>query len=254
MSYPKELLSTRAVVRPGLWAVIPKDGLVNNVIPGIENCRVSIVASPKMGASFVEYVVEAAPGGGTADAWPGEPQVESFLYLIEGDLSASAGGETRALTQGGYLFSPEGEGLSFKNEGASPARLLLYKQRRIPLKGRAAWRVWGNVNDIAPRVYEGMENVSMKDLLPTDPAFDMNMHILSFLPGGCHPIVETHVQEHGAYILSGEGMYFMDDRWMGIQKDDFMWFGPYVPQCAYGVGREPFTYIYSKDCNRDVLL
>ena len=66
--------------------------------------------------------------------------------------------------------------------------------------------------------------------------------------------METHVQEHGAYILSGEGMYLMDDTWMGIKKDDFMWFGPYVAQCAYGVGLEPFTYLYSKDCNRDVVL
>lgn len=254
MSYPEGILSSRAVVRPGLWAVIPKGGLVNNVVPGIENCRVSIVASPKMGASFAEYAVEAAPGGGTTDAWPREAGAESFLYVIDGRLSVAMGGEARALTGGGYAFSPVGEGLSFKNESASPARLLLYKQIYAPLEGHAAWRVWGDANAIPFRVYEGMENVRIKDLLPTDVGFDMNFHVLSFLPGGCHPIVETHVQEHGAYILSGEGMYFMEDRWMGIQKDDFMWFGPYVPQAAYGVGRGPFEYIYSKDCNRDVAL
>lgn len=39
MSYPTDLLSTRAVVKPGLWAVIPKEGLVNNVIPGIEGAK-----------------------------------------------------------------------------------------------------------------------------------------------------------------------------------------------------------------------
>lgn len=49
-------------------------------------------------------------------------------------------------------------------------------------------------------------------------------------------------------------MYLMDDVWMGIKKDDFIWFGAYAAQCAYGVGTEPFTYIYSKDCNRDVVL
>ena len=80
----------------------------------------------------------------------------------------------------------------------------------------------------------------------------MNMHILSFNPGGCHSFIETHVQEHGAYILSGEGMYFMENSWMPIKKNDFMWFGPYVAQGCYGVGKEPFAYIYSKDCNRDV--
>ena len=99
-----------------------------------------------------------------------------------------------------------------------------------------------------------MKNVFIKDLLPKDTAFDMNMHILSFEPGGCHSFVETHVQEHGAYILSGEGMYIMEQEWIPIRKDDFMWFGPYVPQACYGVGREPFAYIYSKDCNRDVTI
>lgn len=49
MSYPKDILSTRVVVKPGIFAVLPEDGLVNNVIPSIKNCRVSIVASPKWG-------------------------------------------------------------------------------------------------------------------------------------------------------------------------------------------------------------
>lgn len=39
MGYPSDILSTRAVIRPGKYVVIPPEGLVNNVIPGIENCR-----------------------------------------------------------------------------------------------------------------------------------------------------------------------------------------------------------------------
>ncbi|MDO5409583.1 MAG: (S)-ureidoglycine aminohydrolase [Lachnospiraceae bacterium] len=252
MSYPNDLLSTRAVVKPGLWAVIPKDGLVNNVIPGIEGCRVSIVASPKMGASFVQYVVDAGSHGKTLGAWAAECGIESFLYCASGKLQVCVGEEKKEVTSGGYVYAPAGTGISFKSIGES--KLLLYKQVYIPVEGHAPYIVWGNVNEIEYRIYEDMENVLIKDLLPTEIGFDMNMHILAFKPGGCHPIVETHVQEHGAYILSGEGMYFMDDRWMGIKKDDFMWFGPYVPQCAYGVGRDLFAYIYSKDCNRDVIL
>ena len=30
-----------------------------------------------------------------------------------------------------------------------------------------------------------------------------------------------------------------------------MFMSAYSLQAAYGVGREPFAYIYSKDCNRD---
>lgn len=256
MGYPSDLLSTRAVVKPGLWAVIPRDGLVNNVIPYIKGCRVSIVASPKMGASFVQYVVTASAEGHTETPFADEGDVEGFLYCMSGKITATVGEEKQELTEGGYVFAPAGMGISFNNESGEEAKLLLYKQVYIQLKkgitDKKPQVVFGNVNDIKYGIYEEMDNVLIKDLLPTDIEYDMNMHILAFKPGGCHPIVETHVQEHGAYILSGEGMYFMDNQWMGIKKDDFMWFGPYVAQCAYGVGTELFAYIYSKDCNRDV--
>lgn len=256
MGYPKDLLSSRAVVKPGLWAVIPKDGLVNNVIPYIKNSRVSVVASPKMGASFVQYVAEIGIDGYTSQPFGHEEGIESFIYIIEGEIEIEINGEKTLLTEGGYGFAPSNMDISFKNSGKEVSKILLYKQRYIPINKEMEEKlpdvVIGNVNNIPYRIYEEMENVLIKDLLPTSLEYDMNMHILGFKPGGCHPIVETHVQEHGAYILSGEGMYYMDDRWLGIKKEDFMWFGPYVPQCAYGVGTDMFTYIYSKDCNRDV--
>ena len=65
MGYPKDILTSRAVVRPGEYAIIPPEGLVNNIIPGIENCVTSILASPKYGASFAQYILTAQPGGGT---------------------------------------------------------------------------------------------------------------------------------------------------------------------------------------------
>lgn len=253
MSYPKDLLSTRAIVKPGLYAILPRGGLVNNVIPGVAECKVSIVASPKLGAGFVQYAIEAEAGGAAAEPLAAEPGAESFLYCIEGRAVVEAGGAEKTLTAGGYLYLPADQGgIRFNCPEAS--RLLLYKQKYVPLAGKQPYLVVGNVNEMPFEEYEGMKNVFIKDLLPKDTAFDMNMHILSFEPGGCHSFVETHVQEHGAYILSGEGMYIMEQEWIPIRKDDFMWFGPYVPQACYGVGREPFAYIYSKDCNRDVTI
>lgn len=254
MSYPKDLLATRSIVKPGLFAVITKGGLVNNVIPYIKNCRVSIVASPKMGASFVQYVVIAQPNGYCDGRFAAGTQEEGFIYLMSGRLKVCCDGKEYFFSDGDYLYAPAGVGFTFENIGASEARLLLYKQVYVPLEDAKPYVYTGNTNKIEYRVYEEMENVFIKDLLPTELGFDMNMHILAFAPGGCHPIVETHVQEHGAYVLSGEGMYLLDDQWMGIKKDDFIWFGPYVAQAAYGVGRELFAYIYSKDCNRDVVL
>lgn len=254
MGYPSDLLSTRAVVKPGLWAVIPPTGLVNNVIPNIKGCKVSIVASPKMGAAFTQYVVEGVKDAGTTDPFAAEERIESFLYVIEGDVEAATKDKKDKLTAGGYIYAPAAYGIEFKIV-SEKAKLLLYKQVYIPYKDLTTYSIIGNINDVPYRIYDDMENVFIKDFLPVDDlAFDMNMHILSFNPGGCHPFVETHVQEHGMYILSGEGMYLLDETWMGIKKDDFVWFGAYCAQCAYGVGTEPFAYIYSKDCNRDVIM
>lgn len=254
MGYRNDLLDVkayRAEVHPGLWAVIPPTGVVNNVIPYIEGCKVSIVASPKMGAGFVQYVVEAGEGAKTTDYFGKASHEESFIYIVEGEVKVIIGETEYAMSAGGYGFAPAGLGIQFANQGDA-AKILLYKQRYIPLEGHEPYAVTGNVNEMEFIPYDGMDNVFIKDLLPAELGFDMNMHILSFDPGASHSIVETHVQEHGMYILQGEGMYLLDDTWMGIRKDDFVWFGAYCPQCSYGVGKEPFAYIYSKDCNRDV--
>ena len=255
MSYPTDILDTRATIKHGNYAVIPPNGLVNNVVPGFENCRVSIVASPKLGASFVSYIVDALPNTGrTSFPFAAEADIESFLYCVSGKCEVNVGNRHEQLTEGAYIYAPAGTGISFSNTSDEPLCLFLYKQRYIPLKGHESWIVFDNANKMEYRFYEGMENVLIKDLLPTDLGFDMNFHILSFLPGGSHPFIETHVQEHGAYVLSGKGAYYLGEQWRMIKKGDFVWFGPYTTQGAYGVGRVPFTYVYSKDCNRDVSL
>lgn len=62
MGYPSDLLSSRAVVKPGMYAIIPPEGRVFNVIPGIEGCRMTILCTPKMGAGFVQHIGTALPG------------------------------------------------------------------------------------------------------------------------------------------------------------------------------------------------
>ena len=134
------------------------------------------------------------------------------------------------------------------------SKLFLYKQKYKPLEGHQPWVVSGHAENIEAEIYADMDNVYLQDLLPNDLAFDMNFHILTFDPAGSHPFIETHVQEHGAYLLSGEGIYNLDNEWIPVKKGDYIFMGPYVPQATYAVGREKLSYVYSKDCNRDVLL
>ena len=253
--YPEGLLKNRSVVEHGNFAIISPDGRVINVIPGIEDCKMTILATPKMGASFIQLIGTLGPNAKTSLPYGSQAHEESFIYLLDGEaeLKVTVGKESKVLKQGGYAYAPPGAGIHFENTNHKAGRILLYKQRYVPHPaGLEPYTVFGNTNDIAWADYDGMANVHIKDLLPIEQNFDMNMHILSFDPGASHNIIETHVQEHGAYVYEGQGCYLLDDDWYLIQKEDFIWFGPYCKQASYGVGREPFTYIYSKDCHRDV--
>ena len=219
MSYPKDLLSTRAIVQHGRYAIIPPEGLVNNQLPYFEKCNTSIIASPKLGASFVQYLIEMEPEGKTTKAFGGNG-IETFVFVREGTLDVVVDGTKYELSQGGYVYCPPHLNMLLENNSTSNTKLILYKQRYIPVEGISEpWVVCDNINNLESNIYEGMEDVTLIDLLPTDMAFDMNMHILTFQPGGCHPFIETHVQEHGAYLLSGEGIYNLDNNWIPVKKE-----------------------------------
>ncbi|MBM7601885.1 (S)-ureidoglycine aminohydrolase [Virgibacillus halotolerans] len=252
MGYPQDLLSSRSIIKHGKYALIAPEGLVKNVVPGFEESDVSILSSPKLGASFVDYIITMHKGGKNT-GFAGQADVQSFLYVIDGKLKATADNEEYELEQGGYIYCPAGTKLAFENLVDGDSKVFLYKQKYTPLEGVAKPKiVTGNTNDIPEEDYDGMTNMRLQDLLPTDDlAFDMNFHILTFDPAGSHPFIETHVQEHGAYLLSGEGLYNLDNEWIPVKKDDYIFMGPYVQQACYAVGREKLSYIYSKDCNRD---
>lgn len=254
--YRKDLLSTRSIIKKGNYAIIEPDGIVKNVIPGFQNCAITILSSPKLGASFVDYLVTVEPGGGNQSGF-GLKGEEIFFYVFQGNVKVWNEEQTAELTDGGYIFCPEGTKLYLENNGTESAKCFLYKRIYQPLEGYRAHTVIGNINEVDWVNYEGMEDVLVKDFLPaaTDLGFDMNFHILAFKPGACHGYIETHVQEHGAYIYSGEGMYVLDNEWIPVKKGDYLFMSAYCPQAAYGIGRDDmFAYIYSKDCNRDIIL
>lgn len=251
MSYPQDLLSSRAVIEPGKFAIIPPEGRVHNVVPGFENCTMSILGSPKLGATFVDYHLTFHEGGKNTDGYGGQDDIETFVYVFNGKVKAKADDEEFILESGGYLFCPPSVTMYLENLEEGDSELFLYKQKHKPLEGKKPWVVSGNTNDIEEEEFMGMHNMRLKDLLPTDVAFDMNFHILTFDPAGSHPFIETHVQQHGAYLTSGEGVYNLDNKWIPVKKGDYIFMAPYCLQATYAVGREKLSYLYSKDCNRD---
>lgn len=255
IGYRESLLSTRSIIKKENYCLLEPDGLVKNKVPGYRLCDVTILGSPAMGASFADYLV-TVHAGGSHDSLGGEG-IETFVYVIEGAIRVRNADEEEVLTEGGYIFSPAGKNIAFMNERDDDAKLYVYRRRYEELRGYSAHTVVGNVNEMEWIPYEGMQNCFVKDLLPSAEnwGFDMNMHILRFKLGASHGYIETHIQEHGMYFLSGKGMYRVDDEWIPVEKSDYLFLDAYCPQACYAVGKEDdFVYIYSKDCNREVAL
>lgn len=100
----------------------------------------------------------------------------------------------------------------------------------------------------------GDEGALLQTLIPDEFAYDIAMNIFTFQTGHSLPVTETHVMEHGLYVLGGKGLYYLDDTWMEVEESDFIWMGPFCPQSYYATGPDPTRYLYYKNVNREIEL
>jgi (S)-ureidoglycine aminohydrolase len=89
---------------------------------------------------------------------------------------------------------------------------------------------------------------------PADMRHDMHVNIVTFQPGGCIPFAETHVMEHGLFILQGKADYLLNTSWVAVEAGDFLWLRAFCPQACTATGSEPFRYLLYKDVNRHMPL
>jgi len=248
-------------VRPGVighnrahltphYAIFPPIGIMDSFLPGLERCILRFMTSPRMGARFAEAMLLVAPGGGTLE--PIEDGLQHFLYVLSGELDVSLGKKKQTLTPGGYAYAPEGTKLSFRNRAGEQARALWVKKPYTALKGVAHPKSKFAHRDDAPR--QDVDGRWRYFLLgtPGEMSMDFEMNIMGFGTGTHFHCVETHIMEHGLYMLNGQGLQLLGRDWHEIWEGDFIWMGPYVPQQFYATGWAPAEYLLYKDVNRDV--
>ena len=69
-------------------------------------------------------------------------------------------------------------------------------------------------------------------------------------PARVIPFEETHVMEHGLYVLEGKAVYRLNRDWVEVEAGDFMWLRAFCPQACYAGGPGRFRYLLYKDVNR----
>ncbi len=254
---PQSELHTGRAVFTEAYAVIPagvQRDIVTSPLPGWEGTRSWILARPLSGfaETFAQLVLELAPGGGS-DAPEPDPEAQGALFVMEGEATLTLDGAEHVLAPGGFAYVPPGREWSLRNRGDSPARLHWIRKAYERVEGLdLPDPVIANERDIPPSPMPDTEGrwATTRFVDPADLRHDMHVTIVTFEPGGVIPFEETHVMEHGLYVLEGKAVYRLNRDWVEVEEGDFMWLRAFCPQACYAGGPGRFRYLLYKDMNR----
>lgn len=238
------------------YAFMPPEGVLVSRLPQFEKTVARILTAPVMGAGFAQYVLEIAEGGGMPAVFS-EEGIQHFYYMLSGEAVLSIeGGESRALTAGGFAYLPPGTRFTLRQSGQGRADVLALRKRYEPAPGLSLpGAILSHRDEVPMTNHTGMAGRGFQFLLPYgDMRFDFEMNLMWFKPGVCFPAVETHVMEHGLYMLEGQGLYRLGRDWHEILARDFIWMGGYCPQQFYPTGHGDACYLLYKNVNRDIAL
>jgi (S)-ureidoglycine aminohydrolase len=252
---PGAIGHNRGVVKSN-YAFIPPEGVLISRLPHMDKTVVRVLAAPVLGANFAQYVLEIEPGGGIVTPFE-ESNVQHFYYGLSGDATISiASGITEPFSPGSYAYLPPATRFTLHNQSEEPVRVLCLRKRYEPTPGFAVPESILSHRDAVPMTnHTGLEGRGFQFLLPYgDLRFDFEMNLMWFRNGAYFPAVETHVMEHGLFMLQGQGLYFLSNDWHEIWAEDFIWMGGYCPQQFYPTGPGECCYLLYKNVNRDVSL
>jgi (S)-ureidoglycine aminohydrolase len=255
-----QLLTGRAVFTDA-YAVLPHGTMMDittSCLPGWHGMRMWVIARPLTGfaETFSQYIVELQPGGGS-DTPESDAAAQSGIFVTEGTLELTIDGTTHVLTSGSFAYLPAGSSWALHNSSEATASFHWIRKRWQAAPGVAKPQAFvRNERDISPNVMPDTEGrwATTRFMDPDDMSHDMHVTIVTFLPGGVIPFAETHVMEHGLYVLEGKAVYRLNQDWVEVEAGDFMWLRAFCPQACYAGGPGPFRYLLYKDVNRHMPL
>ena len=251
-----ELLTDRAMFTEA-YAVLPRGvmrDIVTSYLPFWDDTRLWVIARPLSGfaETFSQYIVEVAPGGGS-ERPELDPGAEGVLFVVEGEMQLTVDDDRHALGPGGYAYLPPGQRWTLRNDGLQPLRFHWIRKAYEAVDGLEIPPVFvTNEREVEPIPMPGTDNrwVTTRFVDPADLRHDMHVNIVTFEPGAVIPFAETHVMEHGLYVLEGKAVYRLNTDWVEVQEGDFMWLRAFCPQACYAGGPGRFRYLLYKDVNR----
>ncbi|TCP56807.1 (S)-ureidoglycine aminohydrolase [Tamaricihabitans halophyticus] len=239
------------------YAVLPArtmSDITASLLPNWTATRLWVLARPLTGfaETFSQYIVEVGAGGGS-DRPEVDERAEGVLFVVDGELELGLDGATHILEPGGYAYLGVGSEVTLHNRGAGTATFHWIRKayEEVAGIGRPPSFVT-HERDVAAVEMPDTNGAwrTQRFVDPTDLRHDMHVNIVTFEPGGAIPFPETHVMEHGLYVLEGKAMYLLNTDWVEVTEGDFMWLRAFCPQACYAGGPGKFRYLLYKDVNR----
>ena len=166
-------------------------------------------------------------------------------------------GDTHVLSKGGYAYILAVSEWSLVNEEVEAAVFHWNRKNYQAVEGIKAPEFFVcNEADFAPIEMHGTDGAwaTTRFVDPADMRHDMHVNIVTLQAGAVIPFAETHVMEHGLYVLEGKGVYRLNQDWVEVEAGDFLWLRAFCPQACYAGGPGPFRYLLYKDVNRQMPL
>ena len=180
-----------------------------------------------------------------------------IIAVVGGALTVTLEGEAHPMAPGGYAFLPPGAEWNLHAHGSEPARFHWVRKAYEFVEGidppEAFFR---DESKLTPHSMPGTDGrwATTRFVEPDDLRHDMHVNIVTLEPGAVIPFEETHVMEHGLFVLEGKAVYRLNRDWIEVEAGDFMWLRAFCPQACYAGGPRKFRYLLYKDVNRHMPL
>ena len=254
---PQTQLTTDRATFTEAYAVLPRGtmtDIVTSSLPFWDETRLWVIARPLSGfaETFSQYIVEVSAGGGS-DRPELDPGAEGVLFVVSGELELTLDDASHPLGPGGYAYLPPDQRWTLHNRGAEKATFHWIRKAYEFVDGIDVPEAFvTNESDVVGQEMPDTKGAwtTQRFVDPLDVRHDMHVNIVNFEPGGAIPFPETHVMEHGLYVLEGKAVYLLNNDWVEVQEGDFMWLRAFCPQACYAGGPGRFRYRLYKDVNR----
>lgn len=256
----RQLTNSHAVFTQS-YAVLPRTtmaDIVTSNLPHWDNTRAWVLARPLSGfaETFSQMIVELQPRGGS-DRPDMAKNVQAVLFMLDGAAKLTLDGSAHTLSAGSYVYIPPNSGWSLWNTSDQPARFTWVRKAYEAVEGiENPSSFVTHETAVDPIEMPGTNGAwaTKRFVDPADMRHDMHVNIVEFEPGGVIPFLETHVMEHGIYILEGKAVYRLNRDWVEVEAGDFLWLRAFCPQACYAGGPGRFRYLLYKDVNRHMPL